>query len=61
MIIKKKETICFSEYELRCIDMTIRLMENIARNATNPDLVEPAQTVRYALNEIYNHYEEEEE
>ena len=59
MIIEKKEIIHFSEYELQCIDMTVRLMENIAHNATNPDLVKSAQTVCYALGEIYNHYEEE--
>lgn len=60
MIIKKKETICFSEYELQCIDMTVRLMENIANNASNPDLVKSAQAVYYALGEIYNYHEEEE-
>ena len=31
MIIKKKETICFSEYELQCIDMTIRLAVALAK------------------------------
>lgn len=60
MIIVKKETICFSEYELQCIDMTVKLMENISNNATNPDLVKSAQAVYYALGEIYNHYEKEE-
>lgn len=60
MIIEKKEIIHFSEYELQCIDMTVRLMENIANNATNPDLVKSAQVVYYALGEIYNHYEKEE-
>ena len=59
MIIKKKETICFSEYELQCIDMTVRLMENIANNATDPDLVMYAQAVYYALGEIYNYHEED--
>ena len=59
MIIKKKETICFSEYELQCIDMTIRLMENLVNNASNPNLVKSAQAVCSALCEIYNYYEEE--
>ena len=59
MIIKKKETICFSEYELQCIDMTVRLMETLVNNATDPNLVKSAQTVCSAIGEIYNYYEEE--
>ena len=60
MIIVKKEIIRFSEYELGWLDMTVKLMENIANNATDPNLVKSAQTVCYALGEIYNHYEKEE-
>lgn len=60
MIIEKKEIIHFSEYELQCIDMTVRLMENLVNNATNPNLVMFAQAVSYAIGEIYNYYEEEE-
>ena len=59
MIIEKREIIHFSEYELQCIDMTVRLMENLVNNANNPDLVKSAQTVYYALGEIYNDYREE--
>ena len=60
MIIEKKEIIHFSEYELQCIDMTVRLMETLVNNANNPDLVKSAQAVYYALGEIYNYREEEE-
>ena len=59
MIIEKREIIHFSEYELQCIDMTVRLMENLVNNANNPDLVKSAQAVCSALCEIYNYYEEE--
>ena len=59
MLIVKKEIIRFSEYELGWLDMTVKLMENIANNATDPNLVKSAQTVYYALGEIYNYHEEE--
>lgn len=53
MIIKKKEAIEFSMEEQRCIDMTYMLMEAIAANATDPDLVKTAEKVAENLGDIY--------
>ena len=59
MIIKKKETIEFSDNELRCVEMSIMLMETLADNATNPNLVNDAKRAYDALVKIYNYIEEE--
>lgn len=60
MIIKKKETIEFSDNELRCVEMSIMLMETLADNASDPNLVNDAKRAYDALIEIYNYIEEEE-
>lgn len=60
MIIKKKEIVEFSENELRCVEMSIMLMETLADNATNPNLVIDAKRAYDALVKIYDYIEEEE-
>lgn len=60
MIIKKKEVIEFSENELRCVEMSIMLMETLADNATSPNLVIDAKRAYDALVKIYDYIEEEE-
>jgi len=60
MIIEKKEIIRFSENELRCVEMSIMLMETLADNATNPNLVNDAKRAYDSLIKIYNYIEEEE-
>lgn len=57
MIIKKKETIEFSDNELRCVDMTIMLMETLANNASDPNLVSKAKRAYDALADIYDYCE----
>ena len=57
MIIKKKETVEFSDNELRCVEMTIMLMETIADNASDPNLVSKAKRAYDALTDMYDHYE----
>lgn len=57
MIIKKKETIEFSDNELRCVEMSIMLMGTLADNATNPDLVNDAKRAYDSLIKIYNYIE----
>ena len=49
MIIKKKETVEFSDNELRCVEMTVMLMETLADNASDPDLVSKAKRAYDAL------------
>jgi hypothetical protein len=58
MIIKKKETIEFSDNEQRCVEMTIVLMETLADNATNPNLVSDAKRAYDALVKMYGYIEE---
>jgi len=57
MIIKKKETVEFSDNELRCVEMTIMLMETIADNASDPNLVSKAKRAYDALIDMYDHHE----
>lgn len=57
MIIKKKETVEFSDHEQRCIDMTMMLMENIVNHAEDPRLIEAASWVTEKLGEVYNYIE----
>jgi hypothetical protein len=56
MIIKKKETVEFSDNELRCVEMTIMLMETLADNATHPDLVRLAGCAAEDLCAIYTKF-----
>jgi hypothetical protein len=58
MIIKKKETIEFSDNELRCVEMSIMLMETLADNATNPNLVNDAKRAYDSLIKVYDYIEE---
>lgn len=60
MIIKKKETIEFSENELRCVEMSIMLMETLADNATNPNLISDAKRAYDSLIKVYDYIEEDE-
>lgn len=60
MIIKKKETIEFSDNEQRCVEMTIMLMETLADNATNPNLVSDATRAYDSLIKVYDYIEEDE-
>ena len=57
MIIKKKETVEFSDHELRCVEMAVLLMETIADNATDPNLVSKAKRVYDALIDMYDYFE----
>lgn len=57
MIIKKKETVEFSANELRCVEMTIMLMETLADNASDPNLVSKAKRAYDALIDMYDHFE----
>ena len=59
MIIKKKETIEFSDNELRCVEMSIMLMETLANNASDPNLVTDAKRAYDSLLEIYDYIEVE--
>jgi hypothetical protein len=58
MIIKKKETVEFSDHELRCVEMTVMLMETLADNASDPNLVTKAKRAYDALVDIYDHCED---
>ena len=57
MIIKKKETVEFSDNELRCVEMTIMLMETLADNASDPNLVTKAKRAYDALIDMYDYFE----
>lgn len=59
MIIVKRESLEFSAEERRCIDMTIKLMETISRNATCPNLINDADKVCFHLLEVLDYTEEE--
>lgn len=60
MEIIKKETIKFSENELRSVEMAIMLMENLANYASDPNLVSNAKQAYDSLIEVYDYIEEEE-
>lgn len=57
MNIKKKETVEFSDNELRCVEMTIMLMETITDNASDPNLISKAKRTYEALIDMYDHFE----
>lgn len=57
MIIKKKEAVKFSDHELRCVEMTVMLMETLEKNANDPNLVAKAKRVYEALIDMYAHVE----
>ena len=57
MIIKKKETVEFSDNELRCVEMTIMLMDTLADNASDPNLVSKAKGASDALIDMYDYFE----
>lgn len=56
MIIKKMEKVEFSPNELRCVEMTIMLMETISANATHPDLIRLSEQVHENLGAIYDRF-----
>lgn len=58
MVIKKKETIEFSDNELRCVEMTIMLMETLADNVSDPNLVSDAKRAYDSLIKVYDYIEE---
>lgn len=57
MIIKKKETVEFSDNELRCVEMTVMLMDTLADNASDPNLVSKARGAYDALIDMYDYFE----
>ena len=56
MIIKKKETVEFSDNELRCVEMTVMLMDTLADNASDPNLVSKAKRAYDALIDMYDYF-----
>ena len=58
MIIKKKEIVEFSDHEQQCVEMTITLMETLAVNASDPNLVFKAERAYASLIEIYDYIED---
>lgn len=56
MIIKKKETVELSDNELRCVEMTVLLMETLADNASDPNLVTKAKRAYDALIDMYDYF-----
>ena len=59
MIIEKKETIRFSENELRCVDMATMLMETIENCASNPNLTKAAANAWKWMCDVYDFIEED--
>lgn len=57
MIIKKKETVELSDNELRCVEMTVLLMETLADNASDPNLVTKAKRAYDALIDMYDYFQ----
>jgi hypothetical protein len=55
----KKETVRFSDKESQALEMTIILMNNLYKVATNPSLVKLADDVSIKLNEIICDYGED--
>lgn len=61
MEIIKKETLRFSDRETQHLDMALMLMENIANNATHPQLVQLAGQAVKSLATIFDEFIECEE
>lgn len=59
MEIIKKETVRFSDKESQALEMTIILMNNLYKVATDPDLVKLVDDVSIKLNELICDYGEE--
>ena len=59
MEIIKKETIRFSDYELRCFEMAMNLMEAIENCASNPNLTKAAANAGKYMCDVYDFIEEE--
>ena len=59
MEIIKKETVRFSDKESQALEMTIILMNNLYKVATDPSLVKLAEDVSIKLNELTCDYGEE--
>lgn len=55
----KREAVRFSDRERQALDMTIILMNNLHKVATDPSLVKLADDVSIKLNELICDYEEE--
>jgi hypothetical protein len=60
MEIIKTETVRFSDKERQTLDMTIILMNNLYKVATDPNLAKLADNVSIKLNELICDYGEEE-
>lgn len=56
----KREAVRFSDRERQALDMTIILMNNLYKVATDPSLVKLADDVSIKLNELICDYGEEE-
>ena len=61
MEIIKKETLRFSDRETQHLDMAFMLMENVANNATHPQLAQLAGQVVKSLAIIFDNFIETEE
>lgn len=61
MEIIKKETLRFSDRETQHLDMAFMLMENVANNATHPQLIRLAGQVVESLATILDNFIETEE
>ena len=59
MEIIKKETLRFSDKESQALEMTIILMNNIYKVATDPNLVKLGDEVSIKLNDLICDYGEE--
>lgn len=59
MEIIKRETVRFSDAERRSIEMTIILMNNLYKVATDPSLVKLADDISIKLNDLICDYGEE--
>ncbi len=58
MQIVKSETIRFSDNELRAIEMTTMLIENVVRSATDPNLIEVASALDKNLCDFWDYVED---
>lgn len=61
MEIIKKETVRFSDKESQALAMTIILMDNLYKTATDPNLVKLADDVSFKLNELICDYLEDDD
>lgn len=59
MEIIKRETVRFSDKESQALEMTIILMNNLYKVATDPSLVKLAEDVSIKLNDLFCDYGEE--